>query len=206
MNSQANPFQRQRADMRRRGKSKSLVIRIPETTHAGLLHRAHCPAVLAASVALLSWCTLVGAGNVFASAGDVDPCTAVPSALIATALGAPEAPTPTLATVMNVSTCNYGNGELTLSVGYTTIANQAPPAKVAAVPGLPHGKYMTYTHSTQTAIIFYQGTAATGLYGVVRNFAKIKKSNLQAIAIALNAGMTGSPDTQTAPAGQLVNS
>src|SRR6202035_3714228 len=79
MNSQANPFQRQRADMRRRGKSKSLVIRIPETTHAGLLHRAHCPAVLAASVALLSWCTLVGAGNVFASAGDVDPCTAVPS-------------------------------------------------------------------------------------------------------------------------------
>lgn len=169
-------------------------------------HTGHRPtAVLVAGAVLLSSCALMVAGNAAAATSLVDPCAAVPSALIASALGVSEAPASNLASVMNVSTCNYGNGELTVSVGYTTIANPAPPAKVATVPGLPHGRYMTYARSTQTQIIFYQGTAATGIYGVVRNFAKIKKANLEAIARALNAGISGQPETQTTPSVQLVN-
>jgi len=151
-------------------------------------------------------CGLVSTGmSAAAPPGLPDPCTAVPSADIAAAFGLKSAPPSTLATVRNVSTCSFGSGQLTVSVGYTTIANPAVPAQVTLVAGLPHGTFMTYKGSTQSEILFYKGSAATGVYGVVRNFASIGKLKLETIAKALYSGMTGQPGTATGPSVNLVS-
>src|ERR1019366_658417 len=97
--------------------------------------------------------------------GVPNPCAVVPSAEIAAALGRKSAPHSTLSAVNTTATCSYGTS-LTLFVGYTAIANPATPALVAAVPGLPHGHFMTYKGSTQTEVLFFVGSAATGVYGV----------------------------------------
>jgi hypothetical protein len=118
-----------------------------------------------------------------------DPCTVVPSALIASAMGLKKAPPATLSTVTNVSTCAYKGGLLTISVGYTALTNPTPPATLSKVAGLPNGRYETYTGSTQTEVTFVKGTTATGLYAVVRNFGRIPKKKLVKIAEALYKGL-----------------
>ncbi len=157
---------------------------------------------------------LIAAGAVFiyasvgigSAAALPDPCTAVPIADVISALGLKHAPSMTLAQVPNVSTCAFGGSKLTVSVGTTTIANPALPLKVVTIPGLPNGTYRTYPHSTQTEIVFIQGTIAAGNYGVIRNYVNIKKGKLVAIAKALYAAMNQQPGstTQTTPAVHLV--
>ena len=132
------------------------------------------------------------------------PCGVVPTADIVAALGTKlGSVAPVLSSVQNVSTCSYAGGSLSISVGTTTIANPALPLKVVHALGLPTGTYKTYSGSTQTEIVFVKGSAATGTYGVVRNYAKIKQAKLlEAIAIALYKGITSGPTgsgTSTTP-------
>ena len=151
-------------------------------------------------------CALIGVGTASSqnTPGLPDPCTAVPSADIVSALGLKHAPSSVLASVPNVETCAFANGKLSISVGYTTIANPALPLKSVAVPGLPTGSYRTYAGSTQTEILFFKGTAASGVYGVVRQFVKIKQAKLETIAKALYAAIGQGSGTQTTPSVQLV--
>jgi len=119
-------------------------------------------------------------------------------------LGLKAAPASTLASLPNIETCSFAGGKLSLSVGFTTIANPALPLKIVTVPGLPNGTYRTYVGSTQTEILFVKGAAATGIYGVVRNFVKIKQARLVTIAKALYAGIGAGSGTQTTPSVKLV--
>jgi len=152
----------------------------------------------------LSVCALVSAGGA-AAAGLPNPCAAVPSAAIASALGLKHAPTSSLATLPKVTTCSFAGGKLTVAVGFTTLPNPAVPAKIVRVPGLPNGTYRTYAGSTQTEVLFFKGTAATGIYGVVRNFVRIPKLKLEAIARALSAAITPAGRTQSTPSVKLVS-
>jgi hypothetical protein len=145
--------------------------------------------VAAASIA----CALAfGAPSASAARLDLpDTCAVVPAKLIASALGVKRAPPSTLARVTTTATCSYKGGQITVSVGYTALTNPAPPLKVKKVSGLPHGFYATYKNSTQTQVSFYKGaSAATGIYGVVRNFARIPEKKLEAVAKALYAGIS----------------
>jgi hypothetical protein len=117
-----------------------------------------------------------------------DPCQIVPKSLIAAAFGAKNAPPSTSTAVLNATTCSYKHGLLTISIGYTALTNPAAPLKTKKVAGLPHGLYETYSGTTQTAVTFINGTAATGLYGVVRNFGRIPEKKLEKIAKALSHG------------------
>lgn len=130
-----------------------------------------------------------------------DACGSVPSADVAAAFNSATPPASTEATVRNIQTCSFGSGQLTVSIGYTALGNPAIPVTVKSVPGLPHGEYMTYRGSTQTEIVFYEGSAATGVYCVVRNYAKISKKNLTLIAQAVNAALAGQTGTGAAPGG-----
>lgn len=131
---------------------------------------------------------LVGQG--MASIAQVpDPCSAIPSSDVLSAFHVSKMPRATLSVVNTVQTCVYGQGQLTVSIGYSVIANPALPVTSVTVSGLPHGVFRTYSDSSQTEITFYTGTAATGVYGVVRNFAKIPKSKLITVAKALYAAM-----------------
>jgi hypothetical protein len=118
-----------------------------------------------------------------------NPCQAVPAGVVASALGLQQPPTSTLATVTNASTCSFKGGMLTVSVGYTALTNPAPPLKETKVPGLPNGIYETYRGSTQTQVTFFKGTAASGLYAVIRSFGHIPKLKLEKVAKALYAGL-----------------
>ena len=155
---------------------------------------------LAAALACIS---LAWVGSAAAQSPLPYPCGVVPTADIVAALGTKlGSVAPVLSSVQNVSTCSYAGGSLSISVGTTTIANPALPLKVVTVPGLPTGTYKTYSGSTQTEIVFVKGSAATGTYGVVRNYAKIKQAKLEAIAIALYKGITSGPTgsgTSTTP-------
>jgi hypothetical protein len=156
-----------------------------------------------ASAALAAACCLA-AGAPVASAGRADlpdPCQIVPASLIASALGVKKAPAGTLVTVTNVSTCTYGS-ILSISVGYTALANPQHPASQSKVPGVPNGLYETYAGSTQTQITFVKGSAATGLYAVIRNFGRIPKKKLIKIAVAVSKGLGST--TGSAPGGTLV--
>jgi hypothetical protein len=130
-----------------------------------------------------------------------NPCQIVPTSLIASALGTKKAPPGTASAVTNVSTCNY-TGKLTISVGYTALTNPAPAVTEKAVPGLPHGTYEAFAGSTQTEVTFFEGTAASGVYGVVRNYVKIPKAKLVKIAVALSKGTASLGGA--APGGSLV--
>ena len=125
-----------------------------------------------------------------AAAGPLpNPCQVVSGPTIAAAFGITSAPPSTLTAITQSQTCSYRGGKLTISVGYTAIGNPAFPKTLMNVPGLPHGKFATYAGSTQTQVSFYKGSAATGIYGTVRNTGKISKAHLEAIALALYQGI-----------------
>lgn len=131
-----------------------------------------------------------------------NPCSIVPGAVIASAFGVRTPPSATFASVPKVSTCAYGHGQLTVAVGFTVLGNPALPLRVVSVPGLPHGKYETYAGTTQSELIFVEGSTATGIYGVVRNYARIPESKLIKVAQALASALTSSnatPGADTQP-------
>ena len=167
---------------------------------AGLLR----PRVRVAAAALALG-ALLGAAAAAAETGLPNPCQAVPGAEIASALRLKHAPASALATVPKLSTCSFAGGKLTVSVGFTTLPNPRVPAKVVRVHGLPGGTYRTYAGSTQTEILFVKGPAATGVYGVVRNFVRISRQKLEAIAKALYAAIPQVAPTQPAPSVKLVS-
>ena len=117
-----------------------------------------------------------------------DPCSLVPAAVIASAFGS-KLPPSTTSVTPDASTCSYKNGQLTIEVGSTALTNPATPFKTVKVAGLPHGLYETYAHTTQSQIVFYEGTAATGTYAVLRNYARIPKAKLIKVAKALNTAL-----------------
>ena len=165
---------------------------------------SHGSVWLGAALAI-ACCALVWATAGLAQGGGLpDPCMAIPSADVMAALGLKRAPVANLASVPNIETCSVGNGDLSVSVGFTTIANPAMPLKVVSLSLVPNGTYRTYANSTQTEVLFFKGTAAAGTYGVVRNYVKIKKKYLVAIAEALYAAIGQGPGTQTTPSVQLV--
>jgi len=132
----------------------------------------------------------------------------VPPTVLAAALGVKQAPSSTLAQVTSVATCSFARGKLTVAVGYSTFANPAQPAHTTLIPSLPHGSYMTFKGSPQTEIVFYQGSAATGVYGVVRAFVPVKQGRLVSVARALAAAIvagSASGATSTIPSVQLVS-
>ncbi len=145
-------------------------------------------------------CALVSAApGLGAAAALANPCDAVPGTAIRALLGMKTAPTSTLATVTTMQTCSYTGVKLTVSVGLTVIQNPATPAKVKKVTGLPHGTYTTYAGSTQSQVLFYTGSAATGTYGVIRNYGKIREIKLEKIARTLYHAMaSGQPSGQPA--------
>ncbi len=158
---------------------------------------------------------LIGLFALAASAGAAgpggslpNPCDAVPAADVAAALGVKQPPPSALAQVRNVATCSFAVGKLTVAVGYSTLVNPAPPAHTALVASLPHGSYMTFKGSPQTEIVFYEGSAATGVYGVVRAFVPVKEGRLVTVARALAAAIvsgSGAGATSTIPSVQLVS-
>ena len=120
--------------------------------------------------------------------------------MVAHALGLKTAPVSTASVVVTTQTCSYAGVKLTVAVGYTVIQNPARPVKSSKVKGLPHGTYTTYAGSTQTQVFFYKGTAATGIYGVIRNYGKIRRAKLEQFAKALYAAMPApSAGAQPAP-------
>jgi hypothetical protein len=158
---------------------------------------------LGRSVAIAGGTLLIFAGHAVAADGSLpNPCELVSPSLVSSALGIKSAPVSRLSTVINVSTCAYKGGALTVSVGYTALTNPAPPATQAKVRGIPSGIFETYTGSTQTEVTFFKGTAATGIYGVVRNFAKIPKKKLLKVAVALYNGLGSS--SGGSPGGTLI--
>ncbi len=154
---------------------------------------------LVAAAALSLSIAVIGVGSALGSvAGLPNPCTVVPSAEVATALGLKRAPSARLSAVNTTATCSYG-ASLTLFVGYKAVVNPAPPAQVATVPGLAHGYYLTFKGSTQTEVTFLYGSTASGVYGVVRNYVKVTKSRLEQIARVLYAGVSGASGSPGAP-------
>jgi hypothetical protein len=135
-----------------------------------------------------------------------NPCALVPSTAVASALGMKSPPTSSLATLSTSATCTYGNAKVSVSVGQTALLNSAPTKTRAPVKGLPHGIYSTFTGSTQTQIVFYTGTSATALYGVVRNYGKIRRAKLERFAKLLYAGMVGSGSSATQPGLKILTS
>ena len=143
-------------------------------------------------VAALLWsiCLLAYAAGGFAASADLpNPCQLVPPALIATAFGVKTAPAATVTTVTNATTCAYKHGMLTISVGSTAIANTARPTKVVKVAGIPNSQYDTYSGSNVSQLMFYKGTAASGTYVVIQNFARIPQKKLVKIAKAINGNI-----------------
>jgi hypothetical protein len=162
----------------------------PERTPAGT-SRTHAQVVRSAALALVAATGLTFlAGASSAVAADLpNPCTLVPAGAIASAIGSKAAAAANTATTNSTSTCSYG-GLLTVQVGITALTNPAPALYTAKVAGLPHGIFSTYSSSSQTQIVFYEGPAATGLYVVVRAFAKVKQAKLVTIAKLVNAALT----------------
>jgi len=159
--------------------------------------------LLGGAAALAAVCFLAAAASAASAArADIpDPCSIVPASLIASALGTKQAPTGVLSSVTNASTCAYGR-LLSISVGYTAITNPSLPASHSKVPGVPNGLYETYAGTTQTQITFVKGSAATGLYAVIRNYGKIPKKKLIKIAVSLSKGLGSTQGT--GPGGSLI--
>jgi hypothetical protein len=150
------------------------------------------PSVRSALVALLvAACLFAGgaAAGRAASSGLPNPCLAVPNTVIASAFGLRAAPASVLTSLPNLSTCSYARGELTVAVGFTALGNPLPPEHVTSVGALPSGRYETFAGTTQTELVFIEGSAKTGLYGVLRNFARIPEAKLIKVAQALIKGM-----------------
>jgi hypothetical protein len=124
-----------------------------------------------------------------ARAGFPDPCGLVPAPSIAAAVGAHAAAAPSAAATSRASTCSYG-GLLTIEIGVTALTNPAPILKSTKLTAVPHGVYTTYAGSKQTQIVFYEGTAASGTYVVVRAFTGVKQKQLVRIAHLAHASLT----------------
>jgi hypothetical protein len=155
-------------------------------------------------VALLSAvCLLAVAAQGSASTTALpNPCQLVPNGVIDSALGLKKPPAMLPSMTTNVSTCSYKGGLLTVAVGYTALTNPVPPATITTVPELANGNYETFRGTTQTEVTFFVGSASSGLYAVIRNFAKIPKKKLEKIAVALQkalGGTTGAPGTALIP-------
>jgi hypothetical protein len=116
-----------------------------------------------------------------ARAGFPDPCSLVPAHSIAAAVGSHAAAARSSAATSLTSTCSYG-GLLTIEIGATALTNPAPILKTTKLSAVPHGVYTTYVGSKQTQIVFYEGTAASGTYIVVRAFTGVKQKQLVRIA------------------------
>lgn len=116
-----------------------------------------------------------------ASAAFPDPCSLVPARSIAAAVGSHAAAAPSAAATSLTSTCSYG-GLLTIEIGVTALTNPATILKATKLTAVPHGVYTTFVESKQTQIVFYEGTAASGIYVVVRAFTGVKQKQLVRIA------------------------
>ncbi len=139
-----------------------------------------------------------------AAAGIPDPCTAIPGIEVASALHLKQPPAAALATVNATQTCSFAGGKLTVSVGYSVLADPEPPLLTVNVPGLPHGRYMTYDGTAQTQIVFYLGSPASGVYGVIRNYATITKTPLEQIAKSLASAIASSSGSTSSVGDQLM--
>lgn len=146
------------------------------------------PSSVGAAIATAVLCLAPSAGAMHADLPN--PCALVAPAVIASAFGTKTAPPSSDAATSNTSTCSYKNGLLTIEVGYTALTNPAPPLKVTVVKGLPHGQLSVYA-GNQRQIVFFRGTAANGLYVVIRNFAKIPPKKLEKLARTLNTSLSG---------------
>jgi hypothetical protein len=123
-----------------------------------------------------------------------DPCNLVAADAVATAVGATAAAATSAAATPTTSTCSYG-GILTIQTGSTALTNPARPLKRIVVSSVPHGFYSTYAGSKQTQIVFYEGTAAAGVYVVVRAFVPVQQARLVRIARLAHAKLSGSTET-----------
>jgi hypothetical protein len=119
-----------------------------------------------------------------------NPCTAVPGSAIAAAFGIASPPFALLSVVRTTETCTYSHAGviLTLFVGYSSIGQPGTVKQALAVPKLPHGLYDTFTNTAQRQVTFYKGTAASGIYGIVRTNRTVTKARLEALARTLYAG------------------
>ena len=144
-------------------------------------------AALFSSVSVLAY-----AAGAFAASADLpNPCQLVPSSLVASAFGVKHAPVATVASIPTATTCSYKHGLLTISVGSTAITNPARPATVVKVAGLPNSQYATFTDSKASQLTFYEGTAASGTYVVIQNYARIPEKKLIKIAKAMSGKIAG---------------
>jgi hypothetical protein len=120
-----------------------------------------------------------------------NPCAAVPGNVVAKALGLKKAPVGAVTDVPGIETCNYPGIKLTIAVGSRALPNPAPAKTTENVSGLPHGRYTTYAGSKASQVFFYTGSAATGVFAVLRNYGTIRKSKLEGFAKLLYASMKG---------------
>jgi len=127
-----------------------------------------------------------------------DPCSLVAADAVAAAVGVTAATAASVAATPTTSTCSFG-GILTIETGSTALTNPARAFKKVVVAGVPHGIYSTYVGSKQTQIVFYEGSAADGLYVVVRAFVPVKQLRLVRIARLVHAALSGTGQAQ-APA------
>lgn len=152
----------------------------------------------------VSCAALVAAALASGRATDLpNPCDAVPSTVVAKALGLKTPPAATLTTIASSETCYYPGVKLTIAVGSSVVQNPATAATLSSVPGLPHGRYTTYAGSKQSQLFFYTGDAATGVYAVLRNYGTIRRAKLERFAKVLYAAMGGASATG-APSGPTI--
>ena len=144
----------------------------------------------AVATAALLCAGLIPAGAAHASAKDVpNPCVAVPSSMVAHALGLK-----TAAGVNPVGCLQHADLLLRRRqadrVRRPDRAKKSGHAPEAQEGGGSRARDVHHVRgSTQTQITFYKGTAATGIYGVVRNFGKIRRAKLEEFAKALSAAI-----------------
>ena len=132
-----------------------------------------------------------------------DPCALVPAATVKAVFGGTATPTFVASATATTATCNYNNGKLTVEIGATALTNLAPALKTTKVKTIPHGVDPTFAHSTQTQIVFYEGSAANGTYIVIRNYVRIPEGKLLKIATVLNKALAG--DTNSGSGGGIVS-
>ena len=128
----------------------------------------------------------LAATSAAARAGVANPCALVPAAAVESALHIHAAPTAIASTTPGAATCNYNRGKLTIEIGLTAYKNLAPAAKQITIASLPNGQYSTYAHTTQTQLVFVEGSTATGIYVVIRQFVRIPQAKLVKLGSLVN--------------------
>lgn len=132
-----------------------------------------------------------------------NPCTLIPAATAKAVFGGKTTPSFVASAGPTTATCNYENGKLTVEIGASAFTNGAPALKTVKLKNLPHGVYSTFPHTTQTQIVFYEGTAASGTYVVIRNFVRIPEAKLVKIATVVNKALGGA--TSSSAGGGIVS-